>query len=113
MGGCRWYERRANEILHLGPWQTRLLLAVHHTGGLPLRCFGHHNFARAYEQEGMLAYVRDIQREERAAQVPQLTHQKWSGAEYIDALQSLINTNNSTGIMSTGVTETQFSAPAK
>jgi isocitrate lyase len=85
-------------------WQF-ITLAGFHSDALGIT-----KFARAYEKEGMLAYVRDIQRQEREAEVPQLTHQKWSGAEYIDSLQSLINTNSSTGIMSEGVTETQFVA---
>ena len=32
----------------------------------------------------MLAYVRDIQRCERDEDVETLTHQKWSGAEFVD-----------------------------
>jgi isocitrate lyase len=83
-------------------WQF-ITLAGFHTNALGLT-----NFARGYSKEGMLSYVRDVQRKERENQVPQLTHQKWSGAEYVDKLQSLISTNMSTGIMSEGVTETQF-----
>merc|ERR1712093_616023 len=80
-------------------WQF-ITLAGFHSDALGIT-----TFARAYEKEGMLAYVRDIQRKEREAEVPQLKHQTWSGAEYIDQCQGLIGAN-STSIMSEGVTET-------
>ena len=32
----------------------------------------------------MLAYVRDIQRQEKVEEVELLKHQKWSGAELVD-----------------------------
>lgn len=88
-------------------WQF-ITLAGFHSNALGIT-----KFARAYEKEGMLGYVRDVQRMEREAQVAQLTHQKWSGAEYVDMLQSTINSKSSTGIMSEGVTETQFGAKSK
>lgn len=45
-------------------------------------------FARAYGKDKMIAYVRDIQRKERDEGVSTLTHQKWSGATYVDKLLS-------------------------
>jgi isocitrate lyase len=33
---------------------------------------------RSYGDKGMLVYVQNIQRKERAAEVELLTHQKWS-----------------------------------
>jgi isocitrate lyase len=67
-------------------------------------------FARAFKTEGMRAYVTMIQRQEREHKVATLTHQKWSGAEYIDRLNTVITGGkSSTGIMSEGVTEKQFS----
>ncbi len=85
-------------------WQF-ITLAGFHTNALGIT-----KFVRAYKDEGMLGYVRDVQREERTNEVPQLTHQTWSGAEYIDALQSLINKANSTSIKGDGDTEKQFSS---
>ena len=41
-------------------------------------------FARDYAKRGMLAYVAGIQRQERANGIETLSHQKWSGAEYLD-----------------------------
>jgi len=69
-------------------------------------------FARAFLKEGMKAYVTMIQRKEREHKVGTLTHQKWSGAEYIDRLNKVVTGGqSSTGIMSEGVTEKQFEAP--
>ena len=45
--------------------------------------------AKRFNQDGMLAYVDLIQRREKAVGTDVLTHQKWSGANYIDeVLQS-------------------------
>ncbi|KAL3687827.1 hypothetical protein R1sor_014136 [Riccia sorocarpa] len=66
-------------------------------------------FARAYAQEGMLAYVRDIQRQERVHGVETLAHQTWSGANYYDQiLQTVQGGFSSTAAMGHGVTEEQF-----
>ncbi|KAG6552818.1 hypothetical protein Mapa_005766 [Marchantia paleacea] len=66
-------------------------------------------FARAYAQEGMLAYVRDIQRQERVHGVETLAHQTWSGAGYYDQiLQTVSGGYSSTAAMGHGVTEDQF-----
>jgi len=66
-------------------------------------------FARAYSQEGMLAYVRDIQRQERVHGVETLAHQMWSGASYYDQiLQTVSGGYSSTAAMGHGVTEDQF-----
>lgn len=83
-------------------WQF-ITLAGFHTNAL-----GVTEFARAYNKDQMLGYVRDVQRKERELEVPQLTHQKWSGAEIVDTTQGLINKGGSTSIMSEGVTEAQF-----
>jgi isocitrate lyase len=86
-------------------WQF-ITLAGFHSDALGIT-----NFARAYAKHGMRAYVGMIQREERNNGVSTLTHQRWSGAEYIDALQKTITGGmSSTGAMSAGVTEDQFNA---
>jgi isocitrate lyase len=67
------------------------------------------NFAKAYAEKGTGAYVRLIQREERKHGVETLTHQKWSGSELVDEMGNIVSGGlSSTGIMSAGVTETQF-----
>jgi len=66
-------------------------------------------FARDYATRGAAAYVQLIQREERKHGVETLTHQKWSGSELVDVAGTIISGGtSSTGIMSAGVTETQF-----
>jgi len=70
-------------------------------------------FAREYAKRGAAAYVQMIQREERKNGVETLTHQKWSGSEIVDEAGKIITGGtSSTGIMSAGVTETQFGAKA-
>ena len=66
-------------------------------------------FARDYAKRGAAAYVQLIQRQEREKGVETLTHQKWSGSEIVDEMGNIISGGtSSTGIMSAGVTETQF-----
>merc|ERR1719437_136907 len=66
-------------------------------------------FAREYKTRGAAAYVQLIQRKERENGVETLTHQKWSGSELVDEAGTIISGGmSSTGIMSAGVTETQF-----
>jgi len=68
-------------------------------------------FAREYKTKGALAYVAMIQRKERENGVETLTHQKWSGSEIVDEAGNIVSGGtSSTGIMSAGVTETQFGA---
>lgn len=86
-------------------WQF-ITLAGFHSNGLIIT-----QLARSYGDKGMLAYVQEIQRKERDAEVELLTHQKWSGAELVD---QMVNTASgglsSTAAMGEGVTEAQFSA---
>lgn len=68
-------------------------------------------FARDYAERGMLAYVQDIQRQERVFGVETLAHQKWSGASYYDTLMKTVTGGvSSTAAMGHGVTEDQFKA---
>ncbi|KAJ7531790.1 hypothetical protein O6H91_14G058600 [Diphasiastrum complanatum] len=66
-------------------------------------------FARDFAQRGMLAYVQDIQRQERNNGVETLAHQTWSGANYYDQLLKTVTGGiSSTAAMQKGVTEDQF-----
>jgi isocitrate lyase len=57
----------------------------------------------------MKAYVELVQRREREIGCDVLTHQKWSGADYIDSLLKTITGGiSSTAAMGAGVTESQF-----
>ncbi|KAF9505930.1 hypothetical protein BS47DRAFT_1431226 [Hydnum rufescens UP504] len=62
---------------------------------------------------GMKAYVELVQRKEREFGTDVLTHQTWSGAEYMDNLIMTVTGGvSSTAAMGKGVTEDQFRAKA-
>lgn len=86
-------------------WQF-ITLAGFHSNGLIVT-----QLARAYGDKGMLAYVQNIQRQERNDKVELLTHQKWSGAELMDQMINVASGGvSSTAAMGAGVTESQFGA---
>lgn len=65
--------------------------------------------AREYKKDGMLAYVNLVQRREKELGCDVLTHQKWSGASYIDGILGAIQSgSSSTKGMGEGNTEGQF-----
>jgi len=83
-------------------WQF-ITLAGFHCNALSID-----NFAKDYHDQGVLAYVQKIQREERRQKVETLTHQRWSGAELCDA-EMLIATGGISSTTSLGnSTENQF-----
>merc|ERR1712113_230758 len=95
-----------SDLAKLGYCWQFITLAGFHSDAL-----GISTFARRYKNEEMYAYVSMIQRKERDESVSTLTHQKWSGSELIDAQISTVTAGmSSTGIMSAGVTETQFAS---
>ena len=60
-------------------------------------------FARDFAERGMLAYVQDIQRQERNFGVETLAHQTWSGANYYDQLMKTVTGGiSSTAAMGAG-----------
>ncbi|KAJ9213162.1 hypothetical protein DTO166G4_5155 [Paecilomyces variotii] len=65
--------------------------------------------SRAFKDEGMLAYVRLIQSREKELKVDVLTHQKWSGAPYMDGILGAIQSGSSSNrSMGEGNTEKGF-----
>lgn len=65
--------------------------------------------AKAYKEDGMLAYVNLVQRREKELGCDVLTHQKWSGASYIDGILGAIQSGSSgSRSMGEGNTEGQF-----
>lgn len=65
--------------------------------------------SRAFKDEGMLAYVRLIQSREKELGVDVLTHQKWSGAPYMDGILGAIQSGSSSSkSMGEGNTERGF-----
>ncbi|KAJ7805166.1 isocitrate lyase [Mycena olivaceomarginata] len=64
--------------------------------------------AQQFKEDGMLAYVNLVQKKEKEIGCDVLTHQKWSGANYIDRiLQSVSSGSSSTS--STGKDSTEHS----
>jgi len=89
-------------------WQF-ITLAGLHTTALAVD-----EFARQYAEYGMQAYCEMVQEPEREAGIEVLTHQKWSGAQYMDDLIKLATGGiSSTSAMGEGVTEVQFAAAKK
>ena len=65
--------------------------------------------SRDFKTDGMLAYVRLVQRREKELRVDVLTHQKWSGAQYVDGILGAIQSGSSgSKSMGEGNTEGQF-----
>ncbi|KAI7184802.1 Methylisocitrate lyase [Hortaea werneckii] len=64
--------------------------------------------ARGFKQEGMKAYVELVQRREKELGVDVLTHQKWSGAAYLDGVLGSIQAGSS-GSRSLGAGNTEGS----
>ncbi len=65
--------------------------------------------SRRYKEDGMLAYVELVQRREKELGVDVLTHQKWSGAQYVDGILGCIQSGSSgSKSMGEGNTEKGF-----
>jgi isocitrate lyase len=65
--------------------------------------------AKGFRTDGMAAYVELVQRREKELGVDVLTHQKWSGASYIDGILGVIQSGSSgSRSMGEGNTEGQF-----
>ncbi|KAL8960793.1 MAG: hypothetical protein Q9193_002563 [Seirophora villosa] len=65
--------------------------------------------SQAFKADGMLAYVNLIQRREKELKVDVLTHQKWSGAAYMDGILGAIQSGSSgSKSMGEGNTEGEF-----
>ncbi|CCD24273.1 methylisocitrate lyase ICL2 NDAI_0C06140 [Naumovozyma dairenensis CBS 421] len=66
---------------------------------------------KSFENNGMQGYVSTVQEREREIGSDVLTHQRWSGAEYIDSVMQVIQNGSSSQTLSTSgdaFTETQF-----
>ncbi|CAI4054715.1 hypothetical protein SUVZ_16G2850 [Saccharomyces uvarum] len=67
--------------------------------------------ANSFQNDGMKAYVEQVQRREKESNCDVLTHQLWSGAEYVDSLMKVVQNGASSQTLSTSgesFTETQF-----
>ncbi|KAI0830821.1 isocitrate lyase [Trametes gibbosa] len=63
--------------------------------GLHLDAVTTAELAARYKTEGMLAYVNLIQKKEKELGCDVLTHQKWSGANYIDRILTTVSAGSS------------------
>jgi len=55
--------------------------------------------SRRFRADGMLAYVELVQKKEKELKCDVLTHQKWSGANYVDGiLQSIANSSATSAV---------------
>ena len=65
--------------------------------------------SQAFKNDGMLAYVKLVQQREKELGVDVLTHQKWSGAAYVDGMLGAIQSGSSgSKSMGDGNTEIGF-----
>ena len=84
-------------------WQFITLAGLHSTALIS------NAFAKDYAARGMRAYGEVVQEPEMEQGVEVVTHQKWSGANYVDELLKLVQGGvSSTSAMGKGVTEDQF-----
>ncbi|KAF4550436.1 Isocitrate lyase [Elsinoe fawcettii] len=84
-------------------WQFITLAGLHSNALIS------NNFAAAYAKHGMRAYGEMIQEPEMDSKNDVVTHQKWSGANYVDSLLTMLTGGiSSTAAMASGVTEDQF-----
>lgn len=77
--------------------------------GLHSTALASHRLSKAFREEGMLAYVRMVQEQERREGVDVLMHQKWSGAAYMDGVVAAVQSGNSgSRALGQGNTEAAF-----
>ena len=65
-------------------WQFITLAGLHSTGLIS------DQFASAFSKRGMRAYGELIQEPEMEGKIDLVTHQKWSGANYVDNLLKMV-----------------------
>jgi len=84
-------------------WQFITLAGLHQTALISDK------FSKAYAKQGMRAYGELVQEPEMESKIDVVTHQKWSGANYVDNLLKMVTGGvSSTSAMGKGVTEDQF-----
>lgn len=77
--------------------------------GLHLNATATAELAARFKTDGMLAYVDLVQKKEKEIGCDVLTHQKWSGANYIDRILTTVSAgSSSTSAVGTDSTENQF-----
>jgi isocitrate lyase len=74
---------------------SRFVLQLISLAGLHTNATITTELSRAFKDEGMSAYVRLVQSREKELGVDVLTHQKWSGAPYMDGIMGAIQSGSS------------------
>lgn len=93
-----------SDLAHAG-----FVLQLISLAGLHSTAVSTYELSRAFEKDGMLAYVDLVQRKERELGSDMLTHQRWSGAQYMDrVLQTVSSGTCSTSSMGEDSTEHSF-----
>ncbi|ANB12510.1 methylisocitrate lyase ICL2 [Sugiyamaella lignohabitans] len=78
--------------------------------GLHTNALATWQLSQAFKTDGMKAYVDLVQSKEKESGCDVLTHQKWSGADYAESIQtSVVSGSSSTSSTGEGSTESQFS----
>lgn len=100
-------EEQETYITRLGKlgycWQFITLAGLHTTALIS------DTFAKNFAKDGMKAYGALVQEPEMENGIDVVTHQKWSGANYIDNMLKMVTGGvSSTAAMGKEVTETQF-----
>ncbi|KAI0803171.1 isocitrate lyase [Irpex lacteus] len=99
-------EGLKNFIWELG--QEGFVLQLISLAGLHLNAAATLELAQRFKTEGMLAYVELVQKKEKQLGCDVLTHQKWSGANYIDRILNTV-TAGSSSTSSVGKDSTEHS----
>lgn len=77
--------------------------------GLHTNALATWKLSNAFKTDGMKAYVDLVQKEEKASGCDVLTHQKWSGADYYEAVLGAVQSgSSSTKALGKDSTENQF-----
>ena len=93
-----------SDLAHAG-----FVLQLISLAGLHSTAVSTYELSRAFEKDGILAYVDLVQRKERELGSDMLTHQRWSGAQYMDrVLQTVSSGTCSTSSMGEDSTEHSF-----
>lgn len=82
-------------ILGLKTNSPRFVLQLISLAGLHSNATITTELSRAFKDDGMLAYVKLVQSREKEMGVDVLTHQKWSGAPYMDGILGAIQSGSS------------------
>ncbi|KAI0032768.1 isocitrate lyase and phosphorylmutase [Vararia minispora EC-137] len=78
-------------------------------GGVHVNAVSTAELAENFKKNGILSYVKLVQNKEREIGCDVLTHQKWSGADYVDRVLSTVSSgSSSTSAMGKGSTEHDF-----